>query len=129
MHGSLRLSVSPVVVLVANVGDDAVMGPRRWVIIGVGGAVAVCLGVAAAVFGLQGVEVASWLAGIAGVVVAVAAIVLAPAAPPSTPRPASPSTSQREARSTSSGERSISAGGNIDGIASTGDHTTNTQQR
>jgi hypothetical protein len=107
------------------VTDDAVMRSRRWVIIGVGVAVAAGLAVAAVLFGLRGVEVASWLAGIAGLMVAVAAVVLAPSASPPPPPPA-----PRSAGSSSAmGERSISAGGDISGIASTGDNTTNEQHR
>jgi hypothetical protein len=94
-----------------------VMRTRRWVIFGVGVLVAAGLAVAALVFGLRGVEVASWLAGSASLVVAIAAIVLTcpgSAAPAPAPSP---------------GSRSVSAGGDISGIVSTGDHTTNTQHR
>jgi hypothetical protein len=105
-----------------EVVDDVVMLTRRWVIIGVGVLVAAGFAVAALVFGLRGVEVASWVAGIASLVVAVAAIVLARPGSP-TPAPA-PGTS-----SSSPGSRSVSAGGDISGIVSTGDHTNNTQHR
>jgi hypothetical protein len=102
--------------------DDTVMGTRRWVIIGLGALVAAGLAVAALVFGLRGVEVASWVAGVGGLVVAVAAIVLAPSGS-SAPAP-TPGTTV-----CSSGSRSVSAGGEISGIVSTGDHTKNTQHR
>jgi len=119
---SLNPEAKRPVVAVAGVVDDAVMQTRRWVVIGFGVVVAAGLAVAAVVFGLKGVEVASWVAAVAGVVVAVAAILLAPAAP-------SPPSSPGAVSSSSSGERSISAGGDISGIASTGDSSTNTQQR
>ncbi len=82
------------------VADDVVVGSRHWVVIGVGGAVAAGLLVVAAVlFGLQGVEVASWLAGVASFVVAVAALVLAlprnPAAAPNSSEPPSDEPPQR----------------------------------
>lgn len=100
--------------------DDVVMLSRRWVIIGVGVAVAAGLGATALVFGLRGVEVASWLAAVAGLVVAVAAIVLAPSGS-STPDPGPVAPS--------GGSGAINAGGDITGIASTGDNTTNIQHR
>ena len=91
-------------------------------IIGVGVLVAAGFAVAALVFGLRGVEVASWVAGIASLVVAVAAIVLAP---PGSTAPAPPPGSS----SSASGSRSVSVAGDAHGIISTGDHTTNTQHR
>ncbi|MEV6801394.1 hypothetical protein AB0M91_24080 [Micromonospora rifamycinica] len=97
--------------------DDAVMRIRRWVIFGVGVLVAAGLAVAALLFGLKGVEVASWLAGSASLVVAIAAIGL------TRPGPAA------RAPALSPGSQSVSAGGDISGIVSTGDHTTNTQHR
>jgi hypothetical protein len=112
---------------VAMVADDVVMRSRRWLIIGVGGVVAAGLVVAAVVFGLQGVEVASWLAGAASFVVAVAALVLAPSGNPAatpTPTAAAPVTPPPAA-----GPRSITVQGDLTGIASTGDNTTNTQHR
>ncbi|MFI7438318.1 hypothetical protein [Micromonospora haikouensis] len=106
------------------VADDVVMGSRRWVIIGVGGLVAAGLVVVAVVFGLQGVEVASWLAGAASFVVAVAALVLAPSGgPPATPTPPAAVTPQ------AAGPGSITVQGDLTGIASTGDNATNTQHR
>ncbi|WP_232290334.1 hypothetical protein [Micromonospora sp. ATCC 39149] len=106
------------------VADDVVMGSRRWVVIGVGGVVAAGLVVAAVVFGLQGVEVASWLAGAASLVVAVAALVLAPSGnPAATPTP--PATVTPPA----AGPGSITVRGDLTGIASTGDNATNTQHR
>lgn len=82
--------------------------------------VAAGLAVAALVFGLRGVEVAGWLAAVASLVVAVAAVVLAPSGSsvpdPGTVAPAA-------------GAGSISAGGDITGIASTGDNATNIQHR
>lgn len=102
--------------------DDSVVLRRQWVIIGVAAVVAAGLVVAAVVFGSRGVEVASWLAGVASLVVAVAAVVLA--------RSGSPAPAAGGDRTVSSpGGRSVGAGGDVSGIVSTGDHTTNTQQR
>jgi hypothetical protein len=103
--------------------DDVVMRTRRWAIIGVGVAVAVGLATAAVVFGLQGVEVASWLAGVAGLVVAIAAVVVAPSGPSPAAGPASGAGTV-----TASGARSVAAG-EISGIVSTGDDATNIQHR
>ncbi|MEV0611522.1 hypothetical protein AB0I61_34790 [Polymorphospora rubra] len=97
------------------------MGTRRWVIFGVGVTVAAGLAVAALMFGLRGVEVAGWLAGVASLVVAVAAVVLA--APPRSSAPSS------GPMASAGGAGSIHAGGDITGIASTGDDTTNIQHR
>jgi hypothetical protein len=110
--------------VVAGVVDDAVMRMRRWVIIGVGGFVAVGLAVAALLFGLRGVEVASWLAGVGGVVVGVAAIVLAPSS-----SAVPPAVAGSGVGASGSGSRSVRAGGEISGIVSTGDAATNTQRR
>ncbi|MEH0975283.1 hypothetical protein V6U77_29595 [Micromonospora sp. CPCC 205546] len=112
----------------ARLADDVVMLSRRWVVIGVGGVVAAGLVVAAVVFGWQGVEVASWLAGAASFVVAVAALVLAPSGnPTATPTPTAPVTPPPSAPV--AGPRSITVQGDLTGIASTGDNTTNTQHR
>ncbi|MFJ8691073.1 hypothetical protein [Micromonospora wenchangensis] len=109
---------------VVMVADDVVMGSRRWVVIGVGGVVAAGLVVAAVVFGLQGVEVASWLAGAASFVVAVAALVLAPSGgPAATPTPPAAVTPP------AAGPGSITVQGDLTGILSTGDNATNTQHR
>ncbi|WP_121395772.1 hypothetical protein [Micromonospora sp. M71_S20] len=101
------------------------MRSRRWVIIGVGGVAAAGLVVAAVVFGLQGVEVASWVAGVASLVVAVAAVVLAPSGSPA----AAATPPGAAAVPPPAGPGSIVAGGDITGIASTGDNATNTQHR
>ncbi len=103
-----------------GVVDNVVMRTRRWVIIGVGGLVAAGLAVAAVVFGLRGVEVASWLAGVAGVVVGVAAVVLAPGSAPTPP----PGVGASE-----SAAGSVHVGGEVSGIVSTGDGATNIQHR
>lgn len=102
-----------------------IMRSRRWVVIGVGGVVAAGLVVAAAVFGLQGVEVASWLTGAASFVVAVATPVLAPSGGPA----AASTPTAAVMPPTAAGPRSITVQGDLTGIASTGDNTTNTQQR
>ncbi|MGY3520961.1 hypothetical protein ACVMYR_32175 [Micromonospora sp. PTRAS2] len=106
------------------VADDVVMGSRRWVVIGVGGLVAAGLVVVAVVFGLQGVEVASWLAGAASFVVAVAALVLAPSG-----NPAVAPTPPAVVTPPVAGPGSITVQGDLTGIASTGDNATNTQHR
>jgi hypothetical protein len=106
---------------VVPVADDVLMRTRRWVVIGFGVVVAAGLAVAAVLFGLRGVEVASWLAGVAGLVAAVAAVVLAPAGSPPVPRPGPPAAG--------GGPRSVTVGGDVGGIVSTGDGTTNVQQR
>jgi hypothetical protein len=105
--------------------DDVAMRARRWVIVAVGGAVAAGLVVAAVLFGLQGVEVASWLAGIASLVVAITAVLLAPTGA-STPAPAA--SASAEVRP-AAGPRSVVVHGDVTGIVSTGDDTTNTQHR
>ncbi|WP_416904617.1 hypothetical protein [Micromonospora echinospora] len=99
------------------------MRSRRWVVVGVGGAVAAGLVVAAVLFGLQGVEVAGWLAGVASLVVAVTAVLLAPSGA-SKPAPAASGEVRPPA-----GSRSVVVRGDVTGIVSTGDDTTNTQQR
>ncbi|MBO4210880.1 hypothetical protein GSF22_33550 [Micromonospora echinofusca] len=100
------------------------MGSRRWVVIGTGGAVTAGLLVAAVLFGLQGVEVASRLAGAASFVVAVAALVLAlprnSAAAPTPPAAVTP---------LAAGPGPITVQGELGGIASTGDSATKTQHR
>ncbi|OZV81671.1 hypothetical protein CA850_10945 [Micromonospora echinospora] len=101
------------------------MRARRWVIVGMGGAVAAGLVVAAVLFGLQGVEVAGWLAGVASLVVAVTAVLLAPSGG-STPTP--PASASAEVRSPA-GSRSVVVRGDATGIVSTGDDTTNIQHR
>ncbi|GAA3780187.1 hypothetical protein GCM10022379_53830 [Micromonospora maritima] len=83
-----------------------------------GSAVATALATVAVVFGLRGVEVASWLAAVAGLVVAVAAVVLAP----------SPTASLPAGSAGRSEDRSVTAHG-ISGIASTGDNARNVQRR
>jgi hypothetical protein len=110
---------------VAMVADDVVMGSRRWVIIGVGGVVAAGLVVAAVLFGLQGVEVASWLAAVASLMVAVAAVVLAPPVAPAS----TPPTPDAGAVTPPAGPGSIVVHGDLTGIASTGDNATNIQHR
>ncbi|MEU4569167.1 hypothetical protein [Micromonospora sp. NPDC023956] len=102
------------------------MRSRRWVIVGVGGAVAAGLVVAAVLFGLQGVEVAGWLAGVASLVVAVTAVLLAPSGA-STPTPAA--SAPDVATLPPAGPRSVVVTGDVTGIVSTGDSTTNTQHR
>ncbi|WP_091654028.1 hypothetical protein [Micromonospora pallida] len=96
------------------------MRSRRWVIIGAGGVVAAGLVASAVAFGLQGVEVASWLAGAASLVVAVSAVVLAPSGT---------SASGPGAVEPPAGQKSIVVGGDLTGIASTGDNATNSQHR
>ncbi|MFG1804610.1 hypothetical protein ACGFI4_31150 [Micromonospora carbonacea] len=103
--------------------DDVVMGSRRWVVIGVGGVVAAGLVVAAVMFGLQGVEVASWLAGAASFVVTVAALVLA------LPRNSAAAPPPAAVTPPAAGPGSITVQGDLTGIASTGDNATNTQHR
>jgi hypothetical protein len=93
--------------------DDGVMVTRRWVIIGVGVVAAAGLVTAAAVFGLQGVEAASWIAGVAGVVVGVAAIALS--------RPTVSSVRPSSAAAAVAGSRSVQTSGEISGVVSTGD--------
>ncbi|WP_229068931.1 hypothetical protein [Actinoplanes sp. DH11] len=72
------------------------MGAESWVILEAGTFASAALAVAAWLFALQGVEFASWFAGVAGVVVGLGAIILAPqashpAAPPPDPlRPGTP---------------------------------------
>ncbi|NBE82152.1 hypothetical protein GVV04_14405 [Micromonospora sp. NEAU-HG-1] len=97
------------------------MGSRRWVIVGVGGGVAAGLVVAAVLFGLRGVEVASWLAGVASLLVAVTAVVLSPAWTP-TPTPSTVPTPP-------AGSGSVVVAGDVTGIVSTGDSGTNIQHR
>jgi hypothetical protein len=60
------------------------MRTRRWTVIGLGVLVALGLAAAALSFGSQGIETASWIAGVASPVIAVAAVVLAPADTPTT---------------------------------------------
>ncbi|MFI6163454.1 hypothetical protein ACIA59_26335 [Micromonospora haikouensis] len=108
----------------AMVADDVVMGSRRWVVIGAGGVVAAGLVVVAVVFGLQGVEVASWLAGAASFVVAVAALVLAPSG-----NPAAAPTPPAAVTPPAAGPGSITVQGDLTGIASIGDNATNSQHR
>jgi hypothetical protein len=112
--------------VVAVLVNDGVMKRQRWVIIGVGLVVTVGLAVAALLFGLRGIEVASWLAGVASLVAAVAAIMLSRStpAPPVTPAGAGP-----QGPVTASGAGSVAAGRDITGVASTGDNATNIQQR
>jgi hypothetical protein len=111
--------------VVVPVVDDGVMKRQRRVIIGVGLVVTAALAVAALLFGLRGVEAASWLAGVASLVVAVAAMVLArPSAQlvsPADPVPRGPVKA--------SGKGSVAAGENISGIASTGDDAINIQRQ
>jgi hypothetical protein len=90
-------------------------GTRRWVVIGTGAAAAAGLAAGAFFFGLQGVEVASWIAGVAALVVAVAAFVLAPDGTGAAPA--------------GKAERSVTVTGDVGGIISIGDNATNTQQR
>jgi hypothetical protein len=85
-------------------------GSRRWVVIGTGVAAAAGLAVTAFLFGREGVEAASWIAGVASLVVAVAAFVLVPGG-------GAPA------------ERSVTVTGDVDGIISIGDNASNTQQR
>ncbi|BBH69333.1 hypothetical protein ACTI_60180 [Actinoplanes sp. OR16] len=63
------------------------MGSGGWVILEAGGFAAAALAAAAWLFGAQGVELASWFAGVSGVLVLLAAFVLAYGA---TPPPADP---------------------------------------
>ncbi|PTA47443.1 hypothetical protein [Micromonospora sp. RP3T] len=95
------------------------MRTRRWVIIGVGSAVATGLATTAVVFGLRGVEVASWLAGVASLVVAIAAAVSAPSSSAPSPPKTTPG---------ATGDRSVTTG-EISGIVSTGDNARNVQRR
>jgi membrane protein implicated in regulation of membrane protease activity len=90
--------------------------------------VAVGLAVAALLFGRKGVEVASWLAGVASLVVAVAAVVLARSAQ-SVPSSDAGRRGPVTASGTGQGSGPVAAGGDISGIASTGDNATNIQQR
>lgn len=110
---------------VAPVVDDGVMKRQRRVIIGVGSVVTAALAMAALLFGLRGVEAVSWLAGVASLIVAVAAMVMArPSAQPMAPAnrpPRGPVTAPTKG--------SVVAGGNIGGIASTGDDAINIQQQ
>ncbi|WP_091654241.1 hypothetical protein [Micromonospora pallida] len=99
------------------------MRSGRWLIIGVGVTVAGGLVAAAVLFGLQGVEVASWLAGVASLAVAVSAVALAPSGVRAS------DSGGADAVTPPSGPRSVAVGGDLTGIASTGDNTTNTQQR
>ncbi|MEU4626801.1 hypothetical protein AB0G04_43325 [Actinoplanes sp. NPDC023801] len=91
-------------------------GTRRWVVIGTGVTAAAGLAAGAFFFGLEGVEAASWIAGVASLVVAVAAFVLAPGA--GTPAAGDPAAA-----------RSVTVTGDVGGIVSIGDNATNTQQR
>ena len=113
------------VAAVATVVDDMGMRSRRWLIVGVGGVVTAGLVVAAVVFGLQGVEVASWLAGAASFVVAVAALVLAP----SGNRAAAPTPTAVATPPPAAGPGAVTVQGDVTGIVSTGDTTTNIQHR
>lgn len=87
--------------------------------------VTAALAVAALLFGLRGVEAASWLAGVASLVVAIAAMLLAP---PSV-QPEEPAAPAPRGSVTASGEGSVATGGDVSGIASTGDDTINIQRQ
>ncbi|WP_329101502.1 hypothetical protein OG792_21230 [Micromonospora sp. NBC_01699] len=106
---------------------DEVMGRvRRWTVFAVGGIATLGSAVAAVLFGVRGIEVASWLAALASFVVAVAALLLARAGGASVDRGSGlePGLSVHSA-----GVRSIAVGGDIGGIASTGDSSTVGQHR
>lgn len=80
---------------------------------------------AAVLFGVRGIEVASWLAGVGGLVVAVATLVIAlPASGDVNRQPGQ----QRDPSVQATGGRSIAAGGDMSGIASTGDQSTQSQR-
>lgn len=86
-------------------------------IVAVGAGVTAGLGVAAWLFGEHGVEVASWLAGVASLVAAIAAIVLAlPSQSSPPPAAASPGPG-------------INVDGENSGIISTGDNAQITQRQ
>ena len=115
---------------VVRLVNDGVMKQQRWVIIGMGLVVTVALAVAAVLFGLRGIEVASWLAGVASLVVAIAAVVIARSAPtPPAPPPGPAPAAEPRGPVTASGKGSVAAGGDIGGIASTGDDAINIQHR
>jgi hypothetical protein len=57
------------------------MGAGIWVILEAGAFAATALAAASWLFGMQGVEFASWFAGVAGVLVMIGAVVLAWSAP------------------------------------------------
>ncbi|MFF5077986.1 hypothetical protein ACFY36_13105 [Actinoplanes sp. NPDC000266] len=100
---------------VAAVTDDVVMVLRRWVIIGAGIVSVAAVGVTAWLFGPDGVEYASWLAGIAGLMITAGTLALA---------------RQHQGRpEIQSLPSSIHITGSNDGILSTGDHASNTQQK
>lgn len=99
---------------------------RRWTIFAIGGVAAFGLAAAAALFGVRGIEVASWLAGVASFVVAVLALLMA--------RPGGGGVdhgtrSEPGPSVQATGARSIAVGGDVGGIASTGDSSTLDQQR
>jgi len=106
--------------------DVTVTRSRRWAIFVVGGIAALGSALAAVLFGVRGIEVASWLAGVSSFVVAVATLVTALPAGGDAEHESKP-----EAGSSvqAAGERSIAVGGDVSGIASTGNNSTLVQER
>lgn len=97
--------------------NDGEVTARRRIVIGAAAAITAGLTLAAVLFGMRGVEAASWLAGVAGLVVAIAAFVLAPH-----PNPGG-------GESQVPGAGSVTVSGDLGGIASTGDGATNIQRQ
>ncbi|WP_238015018.1 hypothetical protein KZZ52_33790 [Dactylosporangium sp. AC04546] len=86
---------------------------RRWVIISSGVVIVMGLGVAALLFGLRGLEVASWLAGVGGFIASVVTLMLA--------RPVHNAGASAASRSVTAVE--------VSGVVSTGDNSVIIQQR
>ncbi|XVV08274.1 hypothetical protein ACQP2X_25855 [Actinoplanes sp. CA-131856] len=92
------------------------MSLRRWVIIGVGIVSVAAVGVTSWLFGSDGIEYLSWLAGIAGLMITAGTLAVAR-------RP------QEDRRESPPPPSSIHLTGSNHGILSTGDHASNTQQK